>query len=193
MVLIRKRYFVQHLESLKRREYSRTKIKNRLLNILPMTNFGNNEKISINVKGPSRHGTRADSNPNRIHAGEGIGAALVGTYGMGMGIALNIENNNNVQEVQLLQDGNSHAEIQSPKSITASFEFPHHDGSRGVVADAHSFTSSPRSANINLPTSPGAHSGAQVMFSPYSNRSTMRNRRGGWCSTYFGHTRLTQT
>lgn len=181
MVLIRKRYFVQHLESLKRRENSRTKIKNRLLNILPMTNFSNNEKISIDVKGPSRHGTQAEA--SRIHAGEGIGAALVGTYGMGMGIALNIENNNShVQDAQLLQE----PEVQSPKSMTASFEFLHRDESHGMVADIHSFTSSPRSANINLPTSPGARSGAQVVFSPYSNRSTMRNRRGKCCPFTLG-------
>lgn len=170
MVLIRKRYFVQHLESIKRREHTRTIIKNKVSGWVK-----HDDTITINVKGPSAANTLVDSNTrNHFSPSDGIGAALVGGGSAGIGLSLAISSLPAAED-----EGNAHLPsiAQSPQS--GSFEFVHpNEAIHGVVADANSFTSSPRSGVLQLPTSPMSQPEGKTPYSvAFSPRPQIRHRR----------------
>ncbi|KAI0344047.1 TrkH-domain-containing protein [Trametopsis cervina] len=192
MVLIRKQYFVEHLESIKRQEKEKNKIRSRFSRYLPAalttamsssSKRNTDDDIKIRVEEPS-----ATLDPS-----QGIGAALVGggSVGIGLGIVFSdaqpsgdtatpTRSDALTSGVAHLNGSSSHLAVGSPKSLTTSFEFVRQDEDQdacGIIADAHSFTSSPRSAMIQLPMSPVSH-----VFSPSSPGlvvpPTMRRRKG---------------
>lgn len=185
MVLIRKHYFVEHLESLRRRQRSRTKIENRLLRLVWRGGASESaDKPEILIKSPTPGHTMHVS--ERIGAHEGIGAALVGggSAGIGLGIALSKGTANGANEYstdRTAAEGPADQELQSPKSLTPSFEFVEHEDSRpGIMADVHSFTSSPRSGFVPLPGpfSPGGQSDRRTAYSTALSPRSMRYRPG---------------
>ncbi|KIP02880.1 hypothetical protein PHLGIDRAFT_32026 [Phlebiopsis gigantea 11061_1 CR5-6] len=177
MVLIRKRYFVQHLEHLESQKRSRRRAVKRLHRLLPWSVGSNaaDEQMQIEVKGPTP-GHTADDNMH-IHAHEGIGAALVGggITGIGLGVALGAPASNGTGSNP--SANNDEAMVQSPKS--ASFELIDHEDSRpGIVADAQSFTSSPRSGALPLPLSPGDQFAMRTIHASALSPRSLRPRRG---------------
>lgn len=122
--------------------------------------------------------TEAEFPVAHIRPGEGIGAALMGGTGLGLGLALG---SSRVTEAfgsrQSLGDtprGEQHsalAIIESRLSVESREE-------RGIVTDTHSFTSSPRSAVFSLPMSPMVAFGDELPPRNASDRPQMRKRAG---------------
>ena len=124
-----------------------------------------------------------------IQASDGIAAALVagGGTGVGLGIALGTADASlektqgagvRVHSETPWSDSSSHIQIAVESPARMSFS---HEHERGVIADVHSFTSSPRSAALHLqsPVSPPPHSirfAAGVLGGPGGN---VRRRPGG--------------
>lgn len=193
MVLIRKRYFVQHLESVKRREKARTAILQRIsgwVHVRTTGHTGNNdnEKIEIHVKQPSTMTTMPErSDQDLFDPSEGIGAALVGGGSAGIGLSIafgqNAKDSNAVPYVnETAQDQTSTSPegtrfpVESPLSLTESYRLEH---LAGFGADAHSFTSSPRSGALPLPMSPTSRDEAHPAWSTrFVAPPQMRYRRG---------------
>lgn len=180
MVLIRKRYFVQHLEHLESQKRSRRRTVNRLRRLLPWSvgPGAADEQMSIEVKGPTPGHTTDD----HIRAFEGIGAALVGggITGIGLGVALGAPPQDGTgadASTNTTAADHTNEVVQSPKS--ASFEFiDREDGRPGIVADVQSFTSSPRSGAIPLPLSPGEQSAMPTIHASALSPRVLRARRG---------------
>lgn len=179
MVLIRKHYFVQHLESLQRRQRSRTLIENHLFRFIRPW-----KQPRVEVVGPTPANTFHEP-ASRFNAQEGIGAALVGggSAGIGLGIALAApvpKSFDTDASANTTAAGHTNEEMQSPKSYTASFDvIHHHDSSPGIVADAQSFTSSPRSGAAPLPFSPGGQSTGRAVYTTTTvSPRAIRYRRG---------------
>ncbi len=199
MVLIRKHYFVQHLESLKRKEKSRTLIGDRFTRFIRGESGNQSDEPHIRVKGPSVAGSVSASETitayetHQFHGGEGIGAALVGggSVGIGLGIALGacVGNANGIHAPVDIHQANSddndlRVGVESPKSLARSFEFIQNPETEGIVATAHSFTSSPRSGMSPLPFSPNPRAeGRTPIAETFSMRPPLRHRRG----TYYFH------
>lgn len=199
MVLIRKHYFVEHLESVKRREKERTAISQRIsrwVTIRPTNraNANDNEKIEIHVKQPSTMRTILERPfQDRLDPSEGIGAALVGggSAGIALGIALGqaLHDNNGLSPINdapfnFLPTGSDYDSprlaVESPLSLTDPYRRGHSaDGLAGTIADAHSFSSSPRSGVVPLPVSPSSREGGDARWSTrFAAPSQMRYRRG---------------
>lgn len=190
MVLTRKHYFVEHLESLKRRQRSRTKIENRIMSLFRKDHrsTAKDKQPDIQVNSPTPAHTF-----DRIGVHEGIGAALVGggSAGIGLGIAFSARTPEALNtlpadspDLTAHEHENEDVEVQSPKSITPSFEFARRSvGERGIVADAHSFTSSPRSGMSPLPAqhgpwSPGVLSQGRIAYPAVMSPRSLRYRPG---------------
>ena len=130
-----------------------------------------------------------------IQASDGIAAALVagGGTGVGLGIALGTADASlektqgagvRVHSETPWSDSSSHIQIAVESPARMSFS---HEHERGVIADVHSFTSSPRSAALHLqsPVSPPPHSirfAAGVQGGPGGN---VRRRPGGLTQSYY--------
>lgn len=187
MVLIRKHYFVQHLESLNRRQRRRTQIEQRLVGFVKRNGRSRSpgDKIQISVERPTP-GNTVYNPTDRINAADGIGAALVGggSAGIGLGIVLAStapNANDRVASAETTAPGHTDEdpEVQSPKSITASFEWVNQeDGRAGIIADAHSFTSSPRSGVTPLPMSPGERPAVRSVYTSALSPRSIHTRRG---------------
>lgn len=198
MVLIRKQYFVEHLESIKRREKARSVIFNKA-SLLARSGGGGeedrNEKIEIHVKQPSAQNTLVERHsPEQFDPEEGIGAALVGggSAGIGLSIALSQcipDNNGSTPSNSGLPNPSLLAStepvrlgVDSPQSLTHSYHFVHREseeGQLGIVADAHSFTSSPHSGMSPLPMSPNSNDVGPHPFSAmFATAPQIRLRRG---------------
>ncbi|CAL1696758.1 unnamed protein product [Somion occarium] len=170
MVLIRKRYFRQHLQDRHDKERFRTRVTKKLLRF---AHFNGSQGPQILVNG---NDTQDPTSPGaiRINPADGIGAALVAGGGteIGLGLALAkipspIDTSGHLSPMRNSQQSDranlangrsilSDDEVQSPTSLRESMEIPE----AGIVANAHSFTSSPRSAAMPLqyPISPTSHS-----------------------------------
>ncbi|KAI0085711.1 cation transport protein-domain-containing protein [Irpex rosettiformis] len=197
MVLIRKRYFVQHLESIKKRERAQHMIRSRLgrwvrfpaLSSSTTPNSIDEENIEITVKQPSIiHSLPEHPHHARFDPSEGIGAALVGggSAGISLGIALRAlpqddgASQSNVPSPIMIHtdEPQTRISVESNRSSAASFDFVQsHEGQEGIVAGANDFTSSPQSGVIQLPMSP--QSERHPMFSPVpAIPPALRHRRG---------------
>ncbi|KAI0697181.1 cation transport protein-domain-containing protein [Cytidiella melzeri] len=191
MVLIRKQYFVEYLEGIKKRERAQYTIRSRITRWLnPLGSNNLKQNVEIHVKQPTAiEALPEQPRTNRFDPSEGIGAALVGggSAGIGLGIALRASSQDHDASRPITETLNGlhpsdsgHLALEPPQSATASFEIVDTDDCReGIIADTHSFTSSPRSAALQLPTSPAARSEGQLPFSPKSALpATMKQRRG---------------
>lgn len=151
-----------------------------------------------NVPHDSRHNTD-QTNSTRIHAEDGIAAAIVeaGGTGLGLGITFGIRApppleqfpNNMLQRlsrVSLTSTDHTHAgDIVNNHTVYASPD--HHPVNRDlerILPDRHSFTSSPRSGAAPLPASP-ARSRPNAFATPHQSNSyydrfgNVRKRRPG--------------
>lgn len=207
MVLIRIRYFKQHLEEKIRVDNRKKRLGARLLTYvrnLPGIGF---TAPQIFVSGTPEDGSKGVNGHDRgrIRAEEGIGAALVGggSADIGMGILLGASppspSTANLQEgaektdmlglntqyhtPSSLYTGQKHVETESPRNSAELAP----GASRVLVEDVHSFTSSPRSgfAGLPSPTSPTSLRGdarsLHIAFGPQNIR-----RRPGE-SFWFNH------
>ena len=197
MVLIRKRYFVQHLESTKKRERTERKIetvkhviRGRLSRWIRIpatltsngTSSSTDEKVAIHVEQSSTPDLPEDSNRVRFDPSEGIGAALVGggSTGISLGIALRAlpedddapQSGKNARGPIMIHTDETHARL--------SVESPQED----ILTGANGLIDSPQSGAIQLPTSP--QSERHPVFSPtFAVPPALRHRRGNPQSPLF--------
>ena len=150
MVLIRKQYFRKHCEMVMREHAENHQIRG-VWNSLARRSFRRNvSKVpDVQLKGPTLEEEPMSPEEPVVAAGEGIVAALVGGAGVGIGVGL---------DHRAFRDGaldghpNNHPEGQTL--------LDRKDARQGVIADVHSFTSSPRSAVVSLqPLSPTSGNG----------------------------------
>ncbi|KAI0802967.1 cation transport protein-domain-containing protein [Irpex lacteus] len=201
MVLIRKRYFVQHLESIKKRERAQHMIRSRLAHWVRFPALGSSAtsrgkqegEVDIQVEQSS---TAEPSPVGHRHAhfdpSEGIGAALVGggSAGISLGIALRAlpqeeegpsptPNDRTPSPVMIhTDDDTARLSVESPKSFAGSFEMVQStDGMEAMIEGGYGLTSSPQSGALALPTSP--QSERHPVFSPIvAVPPALRHRRG---------------
>ncbi len=201
MVLIRKRYFVQHLESIKKRERAQHMIRSRLAHWVRFPALGSSAtsrgkqegEVDIQVEQSS---TAEPSPVGHRHAhfdpSEGIGAALVGggSAGISLGIALRAlpqeeegpspsPNDRTPSPVMIHTDGDTaRLSVESPKSFAGSFEMVQStDGMEAMIDGGYGLTSSPQSGALALPTSPLSE--RHPVFSPIvAVPPALRHRRG---------------
>ena len=189
MVLVRLRFFRQHIIATHRKKTLIQSVRDRMARIVS----------GVGRSLPSRHAEdglekhRAYGS-HGIQASDGIAAALAagGTTGVGLGIALGTSDSDTEKaqgEVMVhtetpWSDSNSRTriDVESPVRMSISRS---EDRERGIIADVHSFTSSPRSAALHLqsPVSPPPHSvrfAAGVLDGLGGN---MRRRPGGLTRT----------
>jgi hypothetical protein len=146
MILVRKRYFRQHCEAVIRDIRQRHRVKKIFRNILRQAR----QAADIRLQKPSVR-SEDELQPqigHDIQPGEGIGAGLVGSTGLGLALALG---SSQIQEAFASQ--NSLSNITGPGSPAAPATSEgrlSHESCR-VVANAPMYTSSPRSAAIVLP------------------------------------------
>lgn len=183
MVLVRLRFFRQHIVATHRRKTLIQSVRDRMANVAS----GAGRSI------PSRHAEdglekhRAYGS-HGIQASDGIAAALVGgaTTGVGLGIAIGTGDlapektlgAGVMVHTETSRDSSSHVRIEVESPVPMSFSL---DQERGIIADAHSFTSSPRSAALHLqsPVSPPPHSLRFAAGVQDGLGSHMRRRPGG--------------
>ncbi|PIL30855.1 transporter [Ganoderma sinense ZZ0214-1] len=159
MVLVRLRFFRQHIIATHRKKTLMQSVRDR---IARMT-FGTGLSL------PSRHAEdgmekhRAHGS-HGIQASDGIAAALAagGGTAVGLGIAFGTGDSSleksqtagvTVQSETPRSNSSSPVQIEVESTVRMSFS---HEQERGIIADVHSFTSSPRSAALHLqsPVSP---------------------------------------
>ncbi|TBU58845.1 TrkH-domain-containing protein [Dichomitus squalens] len=190
MVLVRLRYFRAHIIETHRKKTIFQSFRDRVGVIV--SGVGKSTPARHPEDGTEKHETYGS---HGIQASDGIGAALAagGATGLGLGIALGagddqMEKAHAAQLESAWNDSHSiRIEVNSPRSTaraSPSEDFMTHVGTeeheRGIVADVHSFTSSPRSGAIPLqsPISPPVqrmHFAAGVQDVPSGN---MRRRPG---------------
>ena len=206
MVLVRMRYFRQHIIATHRKKTVLQSMRDRLSKIV--TGVGHSIPHRHVEAGAEKH---VHHGSDGIQASDGIGAALAGgaVTGLGLGIALGRddslpeENGGEVQpEGQTTpnqspwRDSSSNIRIavDSPVRASPSDEVTMNPESeeRGIIADAQSFTSSPRSGAIPL-QSPTSVQSNHVRFPMYmegiGDVGTIRRRPGRWsicCSLFLG-------
>ncbi|OBZ78734.1 hypothetical protein A0H81_00278 [Grifola frondosa] len=183
MVLVRKRYFRQHVTEIHKRKTTLAKIGSRFAALL----YGATGReippapqIQLQPNSQSTGGSFGRSaKPERIQAGEGIGAAIVGGAGTGLGLgvalggrrvnadngAIEDLNNGKAHDSPSLRSHRSsasshiHIAVESSARLSPSTDFTMNiDGDEhGVIADVHSFTSSPRSGASPSPSRQPLH------------------------------------
>ncbi|KAI0757447.1 TrkH-domain-containing protein [Daedaleopsis nitida] len=182
MVLIRLRYFRQHIIATHRKKTVLQSIRDRLTSVAG----------GIGVSLPQRHAEDGSEKHHQhgshgIQASDGIGAALAGgaTTGLGLGIALGTgDMERHDSEADRVQhpwsDSQSHIDVRvdSPASFTPSMDRTAHLED-GVIADVHTFTSSPRSVAMSLPQSPTATQPQHLRFAPGPQHTGKVVRRRG--------------
>ncbi|OCH94151.1 TrkH-domain-containing protein [Obba rivulosa] len=206
MVLIRKHYFRQYVLAVYRKKMTMGKILRTLSFFGFGTGNGQDDidvpKIQVqqgSVPLPST-GLHSHTGTERIKAKEGIGAALAGGGGTGLGLGIALggmhvipnfggdtnahqtgdaseENHTSVQQDRLSLANRDLQESPQPMSPTSEVR-PSVD-ERGIIADAHSFTSSPRSGAVPLPMSPISRLESRTPRSPYFTSPDLRRRRPG--------------
>lgn len=182
MVLVRLRYFRQYITAEQRKKTLRQTFGSRMLALLPTR------------PSTSRNRDVPNGKESEIHASDGIGAALAGgaTTGIGLGIALGAEHipsSPAMERPALIPEESSHIRIhvESPDPL----EDHHHSAhtvvdrsttpTEGVIADVHSFTSSPRSGAIPLsPVSVNFRLSGEH-FPPTATPHNAVRRRGTHC------------
>lgn len=189
MVLVRLRFFRQHIIATHRKKTLIQSVRDRTAHIV--SGVGRSLPLRHAENGLEKH--RAHGS-HGIQASDGIAAALAagGTTGVGLGIALGT-GDSDMEETQgevtvhtetPWSDSNSRTriDVESPVRMSISRS---EDQERGIIADVHSFTSSPRSAALHLrsPVSPPPHNihfAAGVLNGMGGN---MRRRPGGLIRT----------
>ena len=151
MVLIRKQYFRKHCEMVMQKYQEKRRIR-RVWNSLGKRSFRRNvSKVpDFQLKAPTAEEEPMSPEEPIVTTGEGIVAALVGGAGVGLSVALG---HKPFQDAAL--DG--HIVENAPEGhVMPDGE---HEG-KGIVVDAHSFRSSPRSIVTSLrPISPTSGDG----------------------------------
>lgn len=194
MVLVRLRYFRQHIIQRHREKTVLQSMRDRVSKLV--AGVGRSVPLWHPEAGASEkhahHGSRG------IQASDGIGAALAGgaTTGVGLGIALGTGDSDeggqdaNAKEHKLTQSRSSsriRIDVESPLRVSPSEDptmYTGESGERGIIADAQSFTSSPRSGAMPLPQSPTSMGSGRVQWgAPYNMQSigdvgTVRRRPG---------------
>ncbi|KAI0367488.1 TrkH-domain-containing protein [Pilatotrama ljubarskyi] len=197
MVLVRLRYFREHIMERQRNKTVLQSIRDRITRVVTGSRpLVPQKHVEDGTEKHAQHGS------DGIQASDGIGAALAGgaLTGLGLGIALGTgeisedsqqaarqkESGLGLSQDRPWSDTSSYIQIQvdSPMRASPSEDLTVHVGpeERGIVMDAHSFTSSPRSAAVPLqsPTSQRSNH-LQYGFSPYpaiSDVGTIRRRPG---------------
>ncbi|RPD81556.1 TrkH-domain-containing protein [Lentinus tigrinus ALCF2SS1-7] len=188
MVLIRMRYFRQHIIATHRKKTLLQSIRDRVGSVI--TGRASSTLQKHVEDGTEKHKTHGS---HGIQASDGIGAALAGgaTTGLGLGIALGAgdvqRRDEDDQTNGFRKSSTSHVEVSvdSPGRLSPSEDFTVHpdedqNGEQGVIADAHSFTSSPRSGAMPLPQSPVSPPPQHLQFAFEGARSNgMVRRRPG--------------
>ncbi|KAI0719098.1 TrkH-domain-containing protein [Cerioporus squamosus] len=187
MVLIRMRYFRQHIIATHRKKTLLQSIRDRVSSVI--TGGGSSTPQKDVEDGTEKHKIHGS---HGIQASDGIGAALAGgaTTGLGLGIALgagDVQRHAEDQANEQWKRSTSHIDISvdSPGRLSPSEDFTMHpdedlNAERGVIADACSFTSSPRSGAMPLPQSPLSPPPQQLQFAVNGARSNgMVRRRPG--------------
>lgn len=172
MVLVRKHYFRVHCEAVAREARKRSRSLNlkrrlRLSHLFPsnLTNILSGENDV-----PHLHVHQATHDEAYLRAEDGIGGALAGGL-VALGLALPSES----RQSNDIDQQNDFPRVASPERLSAD---GHHDGDgHGVMADAHSFTSSPRSGLMELTTSPEVRFADLASPTAKSHRS-IRYRNG---------------
>lgn len=184
MVLVRLRYFRQHILATHRKKTLAQSARDRFASIF--TGLGSSIPIRQSEDGHAKHKKHGH---HGVQASDGIAAALgVGApTGLGLGIVLGAGDEN-----EAIADGffpsphnqsTSHmqVEVESPTRASASFDLGpmHFDGEQdpegGIITGA--FTSSPRSGAMTLPRSPPSQ---HLQFAPDVPRGNgMVRRRPG--------------
>lgn len=191
MVLVRLHYFREHIIARERKKTVLQSMRDRVSKIVT----GVSHSVPLwHVEAGEKH---AHHGSHAIEASDGIGAALAGgaTTGLGLGIALgNADSTEGGQTTDenkdraLTSDSSSHIHIQidSPMRASPSEDptmFNNEAEERGIIADAQSFTSSPRSGAIPLQSPTSMQSGhVQFQFPSYQgigDVGTIRRRPGG--------------
>lgn len=193
MVLVRLRYFRQHIIQRHREKTVLQSMRDRVSKLV--AGVGRSVPLWHPEAGASekhaQHGSRG------IQASDGIGAALAGgaTTGVGLGIALGTGDSDeggqdaNAKEHKLTQSRSSsriRIDVESPLRVSPSEDptmYTGESGERGIIADAQSFTSSPRSGAMPLPQSPTSMGSGRVQWgAPYMQSigdvGTVRRRPG---------------
>ena len=160
MVLIRMRYFRQHIIAAERKKSILQSFRDRVMGKAVRLNRSILDGHFEDGSGTARHKSHGN---HGIQASDGIGAAMAAgaTTGIGLGIALGTTHYEEAMQpnspVVWNESASSHihVEIDSPLRASPLDDITIHTGDehdRGIVADMHSFTSSPRSAAIGLHT-----------------------------------------
>lgn len=151
MVLIRKQYFKKHCEMVMREYQEKHRIR-KVWNSLGKRSFQRNvsQIPEVRLKEPTvKEETMSPEEPV-VATGEGVVAALVAAAGVGIGVALGPKA---FQDAAL--DGHT---VEHPLEENILPDRGH--ARQSIVADTHSFTSSPRSIVTSLqPVSPASGNG----------------------------------
>lgn len=194
MVLVRLRYFRAHIIQRHREKTVRQSMRDRVAGLVAGVGRRAVPLWHPEVGASEKH---AQHGSHGIQASDGIGVALAGgaTTGVGLGIALGTGDSDeggqdaNAKEPKLTQSrSNSYIQIdvESPLRVSPSEDptmYTGESGERGIIADAQSFTSSPRSGAIPLPQSPTSMGSGRVQWgAPYMQSigdvGTVRRRPG---------------
>ena len=170
MVLVRKRYFREHCESVMREYREKHRIRG-VWNSIAKRSFRRN------VSGPKVEEEPTSPDEPILSAGGGIVAALAAGAGVGLGVGLG---NQAFQDQGF--DGNTFLNPLEEESLTVGKQ-----PGQGIIADVHSFTSSPRSVVSPRPAFPSPGQGSPgVRWDEQSNQTRMdRNymrKRPSMCS-----------
>ncbi|TFK88517.1 TrkH-domain-containing protein [Polyporus arcularius HHB13444] len=187
MVLIRMHYFRQHIVARHRKKTLLQSIRDRVGSVI--TGGGSSTPQKHVEDGTEKHKVHGS---HGIQASDGIGAALAGgaTTGLGLGIALgagDVHRHEDDQTNGHWRNSTSHIDISvdTPGRLSPSDDFTMHpdedqSAEHGVIADVHSFTSSPRSGAMALPQSPLSPPPQHLLFAVDTARSNgMVRRRPG--------------
>lgn len=173
MVLVRKHYFRVHCEAVAREARKRSRSLNlkrrlRLSHLFP-SNLTNRFSGENDV--PHLHVHQATHDDAYLRAEDGIGGALAGGL-VALGLALPPESRQSFNDSD---HRNDFTRVASPDRLSAD---GHNDGEgHGVMADVHSFTSSPRPVLMELTTSPEVRFADLASPTAKSHRS-IRYRNG---------------
>jgi len=157
MVLVRKRYFIDHCEAVVRQAQQRHRVRRIYRGITKRAhrhNPSNQPGTGIKLDKPTMtYETDAQSPAEHIRPGEGIGAALMGGTGLGLGLALGSRQVDDAfGPSQSLTDLNVHFG-ESPNALR-TIESRLSQGDDLAIPERYSLTSSPRSGPTALPMSP---------------------------------------
>ncbi|KAI0762545.1 TrkH-domain-containing protein [Fomes fomentarius] len=184
MVLVRLRYFRQHILETHRKKTLVQSARDRVARIF--TGLGSSIPMRHSEDGHAKHKKHGN---HGVQASDGIAAALGGgaPIGLGLGIVLGASDENKAVAEGFFPSPHNqstshmHVEVESPTRASASFDLGpmHFDGEQdpegGIITDA--FTSSPRSGAMPLPVSPPSQ---HLQFAPDVPRGNgMVRRRTG--------------